>query len=49
MQYTLAELADKTGASLSGSGDVIIDRVADINDGQQGSIVFVSNANTPGT
>ncbi|UCB54364.1 MAG: UDP-3-O-(3-hydroxymyristoyl)glucosamine N-acyltransferase [Thiotrichales bacterium] len=37
-------MAEKTGAGLSGSGDIIIDRVADINDGQQGSIVFVSNS-----
>ncbi len=43
MQFTLFELAEKTGASLSGSGDIIIDKVADITSGEKGSIVFVSN------
>jgi len=43
MQFTLFELAEHTGARLSGSGDVVIDKVADITDGEQGSIVFVSN------
>ena len=44
MQYTLSDLADQTGAGLSGSGDIIIEKVADITSGEQGSIVFVSNA-----
>jgi len=44
MQYTLSELAEQTGAGLSGSGDIIIEKVADITSGEQGSIVFVSNA-----
>jgi UDP-3-O-[3-hydroxymyristoyl] glucosamine N-acyltransferase len=44
MPFTLYELADKTGASLSGSGDTIIDSVADITNGKAGSIVFVSSA-----
>ena len=48
MQYTLSALAEKTGAGLSGSGDVIIDKVADITGGEQGSIVFVSNAKYTG-
>ena len=43
MQYTLSELAEKTGAALSGSADIVIDRVADVTAGQPGSIVFVSN------
>jgi len=43
MQYTLSELAEQTGAGLSGPGDVIIERVADISVGEPGSIVFVSN------
>ena len=44
MSYTLFELADITGARLSGSGDVIIDKVADVTGGAAGSIIFVSNA-----
>lgn len=44
MPYSLLELADITGTSLSGSGDVIIEKVADIADADTGSIVFVSNA-----
>ena len=44
MRYTLSELADITGASLSGSGDVVIDKVADVTDGDTGSVIFVSNA-----
>lgn len=44
MRYTLFELAEQTGAGLSGSGDVNIEKVADITSGEQGSIVFVSNA-----
>lgn len=44
MRYTLSELAEQTGAGLSGSGDIIIEKVADITSGEQGSIVFVSNA-----
>ena len=43
MQFPLFELAERTGARLSGSGDVVIDKVADITDGKQGSIVFVSS------
>ncbi|MBT8130523.1 MAG: UDP-3-O-(3-hydroxymyristoyl)glucosamine N-acyltransferase [Gammaproteobacteria bacterium] len=43
MPYTLFELADHTGARLSGSGDVTIDKVADITSGEKGSIVFASN------
>ena len=43
MQYTLSALAEKTGAGLSGSGDTVIEKVADITSGEQGSIVFVSN------
>lgn len=43
MQYTLSELAEKTGARLSGSGDTVVEKVADITSGEQGSIVFVSN------
>ena len=43
MQFTLAELAEKTGARVSGSGETIIDKVADITGGEQGSIVFISN------
>lgn len=43
MQFTLLELAEKTGAVLSGPGDIIIDKVADITDGLDRSIVFVSN------
>ena len=34
MQFTLFELAEKTGAGLSGSGDTIIDKVADVTDGK---------------
>ena len=44
MQYKLSDLAEQTGAGLSGSGDVVIEKVADITSGEQGSIVFVSNA-----
>jgi UDP-3-O-[3-hydroxymyristoyl] glucosamine N-acyltransferase len=44
MPYTLFELADITGAGLSGPGDVTIEKVADITSGDSGSIVFVSNA-----
>ena len=44
MQFTLSELAEKTGAGLSGSGDIIIEKVADITSGDHGSIVFVSSA-----
>ena len=43
MQYTLSALAEKTGAGLSGSGDTVVEKVADITSGEQGSIVFVSN------
>lgn len=43
MRYTLSDLAEQTGAGLSGSGDVIIDKVADITRGEPGSIVFVAN------
>jgi UDP-3-O-[3-hydroxymyristoyl] glucosamine N-acyltransferase len=43
MPYTLLELADHTGARLSGSGDVTIDKVADITRGEKGSIVFASS------
>ena len=43
MPYTLFELADITGAGLTGSGDVVIDKVAEITAGEAGSIVFVSN------
>jgi UDP-3-O-[3-hydroxymyristoyl] glucosamine N-acyltransferase len=44
MRYTLSELAEQTGAGLSGSGDIIIEKVADISSGEEGSIVFVSSA-----
>jgi len=44
MRYTLSELAEATGSVLSGSGEIIIEKVADIYNGEQGSIVFVSNA-----
>ncbi len=44
MRYTLSELAEATGADLSGSGDIVIEKVADITNGEQGGIVFVSNA-----
>jgi UDP-3-O-[3-hydroxymyristoyl] glucosamine N-acyltransferase len=44
MRYTLSEFAEQTGAGLSGSGDIIIEKVADISSGEEGSIVFVSNA-----
>jgi UDP-3-O-[3-hydroxymyristoyl] glucosamine N-acyltransferase len=44
MQYTLSELAEQTGSGLSGSGDVIIEKVSDITGGETGSIVFVANA-----
>jgi UDP-3-O-[3-hydroxymyristoyl] glucosamine N-acyltransferase len=43
MQYTLSALAEKTGAGLSGSGDIVVEKVSDITSGEQGSIVFVSN------
>ena len=43
MPFTLQELADKTGAGLSGSGETVIERVADITSGTAGSIGFVSN------
>jgi UDP-3-O-[3-hydroxymyristoyl] glucosamine N-acyltransferase len=43
MRYTLSELAEVTGACLHGSGDTVIEKVADITSGEQGSIVFVSN------
>jgi UDP-3-O-[3-hydroxymyristoyl] glucosamine N-acyltransferase len=43
MPFTLHELAEKTGASLSGRGETVIASVADITSGQAGSIVFVSN------
>jgi UDP-3-O-[3-hydroxymyristoyl] glucosamine N-acyltransferase len=43
MPFTLQELADKTGSRLSGSGETVVERVADITSGKAGSIVFVSN------
>lgn len=43
MPFTLHELAEKTGALLSGPGETVIASVADITGGQAGSIVFVSN------
>lgn len=43
MQYSLLELADITGARLSGPGDILIDRVSDINNDAAGGIVFVSS------
>ena len=43
MPFTLNELAEKTGASLAGSGDTVIESVADITCAKAGSIVFVSN------
>ncbi len=43
MRYTLSELAETTGACLHGSGDTVIEKVADITSGEQGSIVFVLN------
>ena len=43
MQYTLSALAEKTGTGLSGSGNTVVEKVADITSGEQGSIVFVSN------
>ena len=43
MRYTLSELAEATGADLSGSGDIVIEKVADITNGEQGGIAFVSN------
>lgn len=43
MPFTLNELAERTGARLSGPGDTVIASVADITSGQAGSIVFVSN------
>jgi UDP-3-O-[3-hydroxymyristoyl] glucosamine N-acyltransferase len=43
MPFTLHELAEKTGAGLSGPGETVIENVADITSGQAGSIVFVSN------
>jgi UDP-3-O-[3-hydroxymyristoyl] glucosamine N-acyltransferase len=48
MQYTLSELAEKTGAGLSGPGDIVVEKVADITSGEQGSIVFVSNTKYTG-
>lgn len=44
MQFTLFELAEKTGARLSGSGDTVIDSVADITSGEPQSIVFAASA-----
>ena len=44
MLFTLNELAEKTGARLSGPGETVIASVADITSGRAGSIVFVSNA-----
>ena len=43
MAFTLHELAERTGARLSGPGETVIASVADITSGQAGSIVFVSN------
>lgn len=43
MVYTLSELAETFGAVLSGSGDVIIEKVADVVHGEEGSIIFVAN------
>ena len=43
MPFTLNELAERTGAHLSGPGETVIASVADITSGQAGSIVFVSN------
>ena len=43
MSFTLAELAEKTGAIVSGDSGTVIDSVADIDKGKPGSIVFVSN------
>ena len=43
MAFRLSELAEKTGSELSGSGDIVIDKVADVTDGVPGSIVFISN------
>lgn len=44
MRFTLSELAKQTGAGLSGSGDIIIEKVADISSGEESSIVYISNA-----
>ncbi len=43
MPFTLNELAERTGARLSGPAETVISSVADITSGQAGSIVFVSN------
>ena len=41
MQFTLSELAEKTGAGLSGSGDIIIEKVADVT---SGCLLYTSDA-----
>ena len=43
MSFTLSELADKSGARLAGDGNTVIDKVAAVNSGESGSIIFVSN------
>jgi len=43
MAFTLQQLADNTGARLAGSGDVLIESVADIAGGKVGSIIFAAS------
>ena len=43
MSFTLAELAEKTGAALEGDGSVLISGVAPIEKAGSGTITFVSN------
>ena len=43
MPFTLTELAEITGADVSGDSSTVIESVADIDNGVPGSIVFVSN------
>lgn len=44
MQFTLAELADATGARLQGDGNCLIRQVADIISAGEGSIAYVYNS-----
>lgn len=44
MAFTLAELAEKTGADLEGDGSVLISGVAPIETAEPGSITFVANS-----
>lgn len=44
MSFKLSELADKTGATLSGDGECLIDNVADLSSAGPGDIAFLQKA-----